>query len=154
MLDTLTITPPTARLIMCCAASRAHRNTPVRFTSMTACHCASVILPTTRPSFTFTSSASRTMPALLMRPSRRPKSAVTWSRAPHPAVLIGSIGDVAACRRTRLPAAHATVSHLLAVGVQQGKIGALAGEVQGEGAADAASRSGHENGFAANIHTG
>jgi hypothetical protein len=39
-------------LIIRSAASRAHRNTPVRLTSMTACHCASVIFPTTRPSLT------------------------------------------------------------------------------------------------------
>jgi len=48
--------------------------------------------------------------------------------------------------------AHAAVSHVVAIGVQQGKIGALAGEVQGEGAADAAPGAGHQNGFAANIH--
>ncbi len=40
-------------LIMRSAASRAHRNTPVRFTSMTACHCARLILSMIAPSFAF-----------------------------------------------------------------------------------------------------
>ena len=39
MLEMLMITPPWPSLIMRSAASRPQRNTPVRLTSMTACHC-------------------------------------------------------------------------------------------------------------------
>src|SRR3981189_2898493 len=102
MLETLTVTPPTARLTM------------------------------RRP-------VAREMPRPLIE------------RAHH-AVLVGNIGDVTACHDAHRGTARAALGQVFAVCVQQGKIGALAGEVYGERAADAAPGSGHENGFAANIH--
>ncbi len=74
------------------AASRPQRNTPVRFTSITACHCASGSLPTTAPSLTFTSKPSRRMPAFAITQSSRPKSATTRSNA---AVICASSATLA-----------------------------------------------------------
>src|SRR5579862_4021312 len=81
MLEILTITPPLPRSIMCFAPSRAQRKTPVRFTPITAFHCSVVMPPTTAPSLTLTRSPSRTMPALLTRPSSRPKSSAMLAMA-------------------------------------------------------------------------
>src|SRR5207253_2606038 len=68
------------------------------------------------------------------------------------AVLVGRVGDVAAGRHSGLGALGARLVHPFAVGIHQREIGALAGKVEGEGAADAATGAGHENGLVADIH--
>ncbi len=59
--------------IILLAASRPHRKTPVRLTSMTCCHCCSDRRSTISPSLTLTSMPSRKIPALFTRPVIGPK---------------------------------------------------------------------------------
>ncbi len=66
------ITPPRPFSIIFTAASRAHRNTPLRSTAITLWKSISDIF--LLPSAAFTNRASLVMPALLMRPSTLPKS--------------------------------------------------------------------------------
>ena len=79
MLEMLMITPGTLPTIMRSAASRPQRNTPVRFTSITACHWSRLIFDSTLPSLYLTSSASRVMPALLTSACTAPHFATIWS---------------------------------------------------------------------------
>ena len=66
--------PPSPASIIFAAASRPQRKTPVRFTSITACHCSSDIFDTCSPSLYLRVNASRVMPALLTSPCKEPKS--------------------------------------------------------------------------------
>ena len=148
MLEMLTITPPLPSRIMRSAASRPHRNTPVRFTSMTACHCSRLILPLTAPSLALTSSASRTMPALLTMPSKRPKSATMRSKVAHDFVLARDVGAIAACLDAVRLAGGERVRQILELQVDQRQVRAVRGEILGEGTADAARGAGDGNGLA------
>src|SRR6056297_3195237 len=81
MLEILMMTPAVPRPAMRAAASRPHRNTPVRLTAMTCCQSASDIVSTTSPSRAFTNRPSRVMPALLIRPSTGPIACSSESNA-------------------------------------------------------------------------
>src|SRR6056297_1294366 len=129
MLEILMMTPGVPRPAMRAAASRPHRNTPVRLTAMTCCQSASDIVSTTSPSRALTSRPSRVMPALLIRPSTGPiacssesnaaataassetsATAVAWPLPGSEAAASASASPSRSIRPMRAPAAASSVA--------------------------------------------
>ena len=147
-----TMTPPVPWRTMCQAASREHRKTPVRSTSMTACHLASDSFSTSSP-FLRTRKPSRLRPALLTTASMPPacstnaaNSASTLASSATSAVRV-QIG----CSR---PAAASRLGQPGGVDVAHADARSGRGQVQGEDAAQTARPAGDQDPRSRDLHLG
>ena len=146
------MTPPWPTWTMRSAPSRPHRNTPVRFTSMTACHCASDILEWIAPSWALRSRASRVIPALFTSTSKRLKSATTASNVLMTCASCVTSSDVAARPYAARFAGGAGFLERRGVAVEGRDIGAALRERERHRPPDATGRARDDHDFLSELH--
>ena len=144
--------PPLPSWTMRSAPSRPHRKTPVRFTSMTACHCASDILEWIAPSWALTSRASRVMPALFTSTSKRLKSATIASKRLDDLRFLGDVDDVAARAHAARFAGGARLLERLGIAVERRDFGAAFRERERHRPPDATGRARDDHDLLSKLH--